>query len=339
VSPARTALENGNYEKVANLVNGLELKTSEDYYLLGEALFNSGKKKSAHTAWTKCIQQEIEGEKKYKFLFSPSKKLSAAEKKELYAAFKAKYKALNAAVIGGLKDTAKTATRTADQKEIDAKRKDAKSNSLTAKAKATGESIDSLQKQQGKTTKRKKKTKGIRIGLLGGTIIIIIIICIMIFARKSGSKGSSSSNFNNAGFGTRRYDVHGNDDYFESGSFWHRGNYYHNERDYYLETGHHYTNSMYLDNYDQYGLGQGRDEALDTKIQQEIEKREDLSEAAADAGEQADNLRADAEELDNQADEANEDIEELCETAEALDDEPDFEVDEEPEEEEEDDDV
>lgn len=333
-SAARKALEAKNYQQVIDLVANKELKTAEDNYLAGQAYYQTGKQKTAHGYWVKAIQQDKDAGGKHSYLFKPG--LTGAQKGVIYKEFTTTFKELNAAVIGGLKDEAKSASRTADRTRIDAKRADAVDKNLTRKADAKTETINSQQKQKAlnnqKSPKKapiKKKGKGIG-GMAAIVILVIVILLFVVFAvfgKKSDGPDNSEVAFNRASFGNRRYDVQRNDSYFDSGPFWYKGSYFHNESDFYGRHGYHYTNSMYMDNYDTYGHGQGRDEALDREIMKNIDEREDLREEAADAGLEADNLRADAEELDLDASEATEDIEELRETAALLDDEPEFEDD------------
>jgi hypothetical protein len=65
---------------------------------------------------------------------------------------------------------------------------------------------------------------------------------------------------------------------------------------------------MYRDNYDRWGTGQAYDEALDDDIHHDIDQREDLYNAAAQEGYEADEMRADAEHYEQDAHELEQDI-------------------------------
>ena len=331
-SPARKAYESKNYQQVIDLVEKSDLKTAEDHYLIGQAYYLTGKKKTAHGHWVKAVQQDKDAGGKYSFLFKPG--LKGTQKSAIYKEFKSTFKQLNAAVISGLKDTAKTSSRDAARTRVDASRADAVDRNLTRKADARSETINSLQKNKALNNK-KKNVKKARTGITGTPaliiigIIILLVVLFVVFGRRSDEPEVV---FVEAPFGCHRYDVYGNDDHFMGGPFWYQGAYFHNSSDFHSHHGYYYTNNMYTDNYDTYGSGQGRDEALDRDIMQKIDEREDLRDDAADAGLDADNMRADAEDLDLDSSEAQEDIDELRETADILDDEPEFE-DDEPEEE------
>lgn len=101
---------------------------------------------------------------------------------------------------------------------------------------------------------------------------------------------------------------------------------------------------MYMDNYGQYGRGQGRDSALDNQILSDIDQREDMRNDAADLEGETAHLEQDASENQdminelensnqsmNESPEFGDDTEELEEPEEET---PEFEDDaEEPEEE------
>lgn len=324
-SAARTALESGNFQKTIQIVEGTQLKTAEDYYLIGQAYFETNDKIKAQAAWMKTIEQNKTANLKWAFLFSPNKTLKAADKKQIYQDFMAQYKSLTAAVISLKKEQAKTASRDAARTKVDASRLDATAKNLDKKAEASSEKIQSqiaLKKTQ-KSQKAPVRKSGGKMPMIIGVVILVLIILFFVFGR------SSEVVYVDAEFGSHHYSPGYDDGIFTMGPFWYKGRYYHDHHAYHSAHGSYYSNRMYSDNYDSYGRGQGRDMALDQEILSEIDERQELREDAADAALDADNLRADAEDLNLDAQEAQEDIAEMEESLESLEEEPDFSDDEE----------
>ena len=217
-SPARTALETKNYDKVISLVNKVDLKTAEDYYLLGKANYDSGRKLDALKAWKECLQTaKLSGNKS--FIFTPGKKLTGVEKKAIYSAFLATYKTLAAAGVNKLQNEQKEALKKAARIKLDAKRADAHADRLNKKGDAAGEAINSLQKSQAIKANAKSK-KPVRVKKSGGSgmiIIIVVIAIIIFFVVFAKFKQEPEAEYARAGFGTDRYDIIRNDEYFLSG--------------------------------------------------------------------------------------------------------------------------
>ena len=344
VSPARTALEDKNYDEAIQLLKDAGDKDAEQWYLLGEAYAGKGLKKDAHGAWNECLQinKNLGKSERWTFLFPPNKPLKGTQKKALKDAFEAKFKSLNAIILRNESKTASAARNEATRTKVDASRADADAKRATSRANATSEAIKDKQRvadRRARTGQRPVRRSGMRIS--GGLAVVIILVifgiiaAVVIFGRSSGAV--VEDDFEPAPFGCRRYRVGHDDGIFGGGPFWYEGHYFHSEADYYRRYGHHYTNSMYLDNYDRYGRGQGRDMALDAQIMQDIEDRGELREEAAEATYEADNLRADAADLEADAEEADDRAEEYEDSADSFDDDSDLEDDEGGEEEFEDD--
>ena len=213
----------------------------------------------------------------------------------------ASYKGLAAAVISMKQDAAKTATREAALLENTATK-------ISALAEASSEKIkDSLKAKSTKKKPIKKKTtkKGSKLMLYVILAIVVLFILLAIFGKKSETE------YYDAEFGSERYSVNRNNDRFNSGSFWADGQHYRTQDHYYRRHGVYYTNAMYLDNYDRWGRGQGRDLSLDSEVRAEIEERQELREEAAEASYEAEESRLDAAE-------ENEDVAEIEESLATL---------------------
>ncbi len=319
-SSARTALNSGDNQKVISLLADATMKSAEDNYLLGKAYLNEGDKESAIRAWNECMQinKDLSKRQKWTFLFPPSKKLKGKQKSALKSDFEDEFKSLKAAYKRALKNQSKTALNDAARKKIDAR-------TITKKANAKTEAIKSKQRvadRQAKTRRPVVRRRGMPVSVWVVIAIVVIIIIIVVMSRRSDDE------FEEAGFGTTRYSVDRDDSYFMSGAFWYMGSYFHSQDDYYRRHGSYYTNSMYLDNYDQYGSGQGRDSALDNEILSDIDEREDMRNESAD-------LEGEAEHLEQDAEENNDLIEELDDSADQFEEEDEFEDDAEEDEEEE----
>ncbi len=340
VSPARTALDGGDAQKAIDLLKDAADKDAEQFYLLGKAYRETGDTKQAHAAWNECLQinKNLAKADKWKFLFPPNKPLKGSQKSALKSAFESEFRTLNAVILRGEKKLATSKTNEADRTKTGAKRLDAASKKLTKKANAKSEAIKDKQRIADRQATRRpvrRRGGGLKIGGGVAAVILILIIGFFIFARPSGAVVDDG--FHAAPFGTRRFDVMHDDGIFSAGAFWYMGRYYPTERHYYMAHGHHYSNAMYMDNYDSYGMGQGRDASLDHELREDIDEREYLREEAAEAGYEADVARADAEDLEQDAEEAEQRADEYEDSADSFDDDSEFSDDEGGEEEFEDD--
>jgi hypothetical protein len=275
------------------------------------------------------IVKNLSSKDKWDFLFPPGKSLTGAERTKIYSSFQDRFKQLASAGIRDAERTATAASAAAARTRTDATRKDAAASKLDRIADAKTENIASKQKQQAlgkKTTKKPAKPAKGGGGPMMWIVLLIFLAIIVIFV-VFGKRSEDDDDFAPARYGSRRYGVGRDDAYFDSGPFWYEGRYYRSEAEYYSVNGHHYTNAMYLDNYDRWGRGQGRDAARDDELWQEIEERADLREMAAEEADEADELRADAEDLDQDAAEAEAAADELAEALDVAEEEPDFEDD------------
>jgi hypothetical protein len=324
-SPARDALKKKDYNNVIKLLSDQDEKSAEEFYLLGQAYYTSGNRKMARESWNETIQiaKQLPKKGRWNFLFPPGKKLTKKQKKKRYDNFKSTFSQLKASGIRTAKNKAKDAKREAVRKDIEAKK-------LTKKANAATEAINSknrvAERQSRSNRGRSPRRSSGAMGFIALILIIIIIVAVVMFIRRR-----RDDDFEAAGFGTNRYDVDYDDGYFSSGPFWYKGRYYHSQNHYHNEFGSYYSNRMYMDNYDSYGMGQGRDHELDNEIMENIEERQDMREEAAD-------LEAEADLLEQDAEEALEEADELEKSGEVLDEEPEFEDDDDDEVEEEEDD-
>jgi hypothetical protein len=235
------------------------------------------------------------------------------------------------------RDLKNKATRT----RIDAKKRDAKEKKLNKMAAAKTKTIDSKQRmadRKAKSNQKRSRTgaartrsgSGSKMGMYIIGAIVLIILLAIIFGRRS-SGGETVVVRSGGGSGRHQvqfYDVGYDDHAFRSGPFYHRGRYYSSHDMFHRDHGYHYTNRMYRDGYDQWGSGQHYDEALDEEIHHDIDEREDLYNAAADEGYQADVMRADAEHYEQDAHEVHQEIADADEAAGFFDDGHEFADDE-----------
>ena len=323
----------GRYDEAISRLETVELKNADEWYLLGRAYMGVGKKREAYQAWTEAlhINEKLSKRKKWTFLFPPNKPLKGKQKKRMKEDFEDEYKELNSMISRMKKTEAKGLKNKATRTRIDAKKKDAKEKQLNKMAAAKSKSIDSKQRMADRKSKTRQRTrpsrKVRRNGKSGsswlGIAIFGLIIGLIIFAIFFGKRGRGRSSRS-----VRYYDVGYDDDVFRRGPFYYRGRYYSSHDYFYRDHGYHYTNRMYRDNYDRWGSGQAYDEALDDEIHDDIDHREELYNAAAQEGYEADELRADAEHYEQEAYELEQDINDGDEAAGFFDDGHEFEDDE-----------
>lgn len=328
--PGEADIKAGNNQAAIDKLSAIEAKDADEYYLLGRAYMNLGKRVEAHKAWTEALHINNELKRgKWKFLFPPNKPLKAKQKSKLKAEFEDEYRALGAAVKRLKTTQARDKVNLAKRTRIDAQKRDAKERQLNKAAAAKGKSIASKQKmadRKSKTqqkftntrSKRRTTSSGSPWGFIIFGAIFLIIILAVVFGRRSGGGGRRVT----------RYEVVYDDHPFDRGPFYYRGSYYRSHDHFYGAHGYYYTNRMYRDNYDRWGAGQRYDEALDDEIHQDIDEREELSMAAAEEGYQADVMRADADHYEQDAHELHQEIQDGDEAAAFFDDDHEFEDDE-----------
>ena len=299
------------FDAAVSKLEAIEIKNADEWYLLGRAYMGAGKKREAYQAWTEAlhINEKLTKRKKWTFLFPPNKPLKGKQKKRLKEDFEDEYKELNS-MISRMKNTqAKDLKNKASRTRIDAKKKDAKEKQLNKMAAAKTKTISSKQRMADRKSKTRQNThKNRRSSRSGGSsmigkivigLIIGLVLFAIIFGKRSRSRSRRSAHF---------YDVGYDDDVFRDGPFYYRGRHYSSHDLFHRDHGYHYTNRMYRDNYDRWGTGQAYDEALDDDIHHDIDQREDLYNAAAQEGYEADEMRADAEHYEQDAHELEQDI-------------------------------
>lgn len=386
------ALKKGDYHKIVREISKNSFKDGADWYVLGKAYYQIGKKQEALKAWKNAKQiadKFPKGTKKgvkYAHLFPPG--ATAKQKSAIFNDFKTKYKGLAAAMAVAKANEAKDHLYNSTKKTLDAKRKAAEAKKLQAHADAeykAAEKKRQLNKDKGKSRNRRVRSTG------AGRSVFIATCCIMlavfacwcvwfVFFRskeeeelprsynyepsphssyKGTSSGRSSGTSSNRACpprpsssrptpnrkrprnvnrqrprsrsgrgvpGTSFRNVGYDNSYFMS-PFWYMGHYYLDSNHYYRTWGSHYTNSMYMNNYDSYGHGQGRDRALDDEIIDHINDGEHLEKMSADAVAESENFSIDAEEEKLEAEVAANEAEELEESMDFGDEatESDFE--------------
>ena len=308
--PGERDLRKSNFAAAAQKLEKISAKGADEWYLLGRAYEGLGEKEKAHQAWTEALQidKKSSKRKKWSFLFPPKKKLKAAQKRKYKERFEDDYKELQGVIarmktkkVRDLKNKADRTRIDADRTRVDAKRKDAEEEKLTKKAKAKTLTINDKQRMadrkarsnQGRRNsgampvRTRRGGTSIWVWVIVGLFVGIFIIAIL-FGRRSGGDH----------YEVVHYDVDYDDEPFMRGSFYYQGRHYGSHMDFYNQYGYYYTNRMYQDNYSRWGSGQVYDEALDHEIREDIHEREELYHAAADAGYEADMLRADADDMD-----------------------------------------
>jgi hypothetical protein len=297
----------------------VSLKGADEWYLLGKAYMGLGKKEEAYKAWTEAIliNKKASKRKRWTFLFPPNKPLKGKQKKKLKEDFEDEYRELNAAVSRAkelkARDLKNKATRTdldAKRVEVNATRKDAREEQLNKLAAAKSKTINSKQRmadRRARSGKRSRNTRPVRrrgssvwVLVIVGVIFGLIIVAVLFGRRRRGG-----------GRDVVYYDVGYDDHPFDRGAFYYQGHYFANQAAFYGMYGYYYTNSMYRDNYSRWGSGQAYDERLDQEIQHDIHEREELYGEAAQAGYEADMMRADAGEMRVDADHMRQDAVEL----------------------------
>ena len=343
-----------DYSSVISKLKDKSGKTAEGYYLLGKAYYEKGDNIKAAEAWKEALRmaKNNKSKSKWDFLWPPkslrTKKLTGAKKKKIYEKFKSQFEEVKGAAQSELKKSAKENARKADAKRIDAKRNQAKAKRATAKANAKSEAIRDKHKVADRKLKvaqtkanmaknRRNSRAGRRARHSGGgsstgaIIVFLIILAIIIFAVVKGKAVRGGG----APMGRRRYgryDIYYNDDIFDMGPFWYDGIYFRNEMDYYDRYGHHFTNRMFADSYDEYAdryeqeAMEDMDEVdrMNDEILDDVDDRERYRNEAADADYDADMDNADADEYDNESRYSNEDSAEYDEASDAFNDEPEF---------------
>ena len=319
-----------NYEAASSKLEAIDIKNADEWYLLGKAYMGLGQKQKAYEAWTEAlhINEKLSKRKKWTFLFPPNKPLKGKQKKALKDDFEDEYKELNSIVSRMKKNEAKDLKNKAKRTRIDAKKRDAKEKQFNKMAAAKTKSINSKQRMADRKSKTRQRTRQTRRPRSGknsswlGLAFVGLIIGLIIFAVFFGKRGRRSSR------SVRYYDVGYDDGRFMGGPFYYRGRYYGSGDMFYRDHGYYYTNRMYRDNYDRWGRGQAYDEALDDEIHHDIDEREDLYDAAAEEGYQADVMRADAEHYEQDAHELEQEIHEGDEAAGFFNDGHEFSDDE-----------
>ena len=317
------------FDAAVSKLSALEIKNADEWYLLGKAYMGLGQKKEAYQAWTEAlhVNEKLSKRKKWTFLFPPNKPLKGKQKKRLKEDFEDDYKELNAAVSRMKKTQARDLKNKASRTRIDAKKKDAKEKQYNKMAAAKTKTIDSKQRMADRKARsnQKKSRKPRRrsgssswIGIAFFGLIIGLIIFAVIFGKARRGGGRSA----------RYHDVGYDDEIFMDGPFYYRGRHYRSHNLFHREHGYYYTNRMYRDGYDRWGSGQAYDEALDDEIHHDIDEREDLYNAAAQEGYEADVMRADAEHYEQDAHELDQDIADGDEAAGFFNDDHEFADDE-----------
>jgi hypothetical protein len=325
-------VKSGNFDAAVAKLAAMEIKNADEWYLLGRAYMGLGQKAEAYQAWTEAlhINEKLSKRKKWTFLFPPNKPLKGKQKKKIKEDFEDEYKELNATISRMKKMEARDLKNKAATTRIDAKKKDAKEKQLNKMAAAKTKTIDSKQRMADRKARTNKRTRQSRragrsgrsswLGLIVFGVIFGIIIYAIFFGRRGGGRGR--------GRRVQYYDVGYDDNAFMGGPFYYRGRYYRDHNLFYRDHGYYYSNRMYRDNYDRWGRGEAYDEALDADIHHDIDEREDLYNAAAEQGYEADVMRADAEHYEQDAHELEQEIGDGDEAAGFFNDSHEFEDDE-----------
>lgn len=298
-SPARTALDQGNHKKVVSLLEPRQLKTAEEHYLLGRAYHNLGDREQAAKSWAEAllVNKNLAKKDRWTFLFPPGKKLKAKEKSQLKAAFESEYRQLSASLIRTEQNRARAARNQAARSQAASNRAaalaDAKSHTIASKQNLADRHLSKPPQSQSGGGAPIPKWAFMLVGL-----IVALVISYAVYKAMSNKSPDSARPEGAASFGTKRFHVGHDDEYFVAGPFWFEGRYFHDHEMFYDHYGYYYTNRMYMDNYEQYGFGQGRDPGLDREIMRDIAERDSLRAEAAAHQAASDHAQQDAAEAE-----------------------------------------
>lgn len=324
--PGEQEVAAGKFADAVKRLEAVQLKSADEQYLLGRAYMGLGKKLEAHKAWTEAllIDKKNAPQKQWTFLFPP-KPLKGAEKQKLKDTFEEEFRELNAIVTRVKTLEVRKTEDAAARATIDAQRADAKAEQLTQKADAKDASIED--KQRVADRKAALAAKAAKLpppppprpapaprapgGFPWGYVIIGLFVGLILMAALFGRRSGDTVVVQGGGGGpyytgvgghrVQRFSPGYNDAPFGMGPFYYQGQYFASQAMFHNMYGHHYTNRMYMDHFDQWGQGQAwqgqpaqYDPRLDQEIRHDINEREHLYEQAADAGYEADMLRASA---------------------------------------------
>ena len=337
-TPGEAEIARRDYRGAVARLEPLRDKGADEWYLLGEAYFQLNDKRQAHAAWREClaINERLSRRQKWTFLFPPRARLSAQQKQRLKDEFEDRYRALNATIARSGELAARERRSEAARAEIEASRREADRRALERRSEAAGESARARQPQAERLAERaarvadnarrapvapprsRPRPRGEGGGMLGyfifGGIFLLIILAVLF-----GKPRRRDEEY---------YEVSYDDDRFGAGPFWYEGRRFYSNDEFYDAYGYHYTNRMYRDNYARWGRGQSPEELradadhmrVEEEIDEAIRAQEELAEAAAEAGRDADYLEADAAEARLDADEIEAAVAEGDELAESFDD-------------------
>lgn len=357
--PGEQEVATGKFAEAARVLEAAQLKGADELYLLGRAYMGLGKKMDAYKAWTEAllIDKKNADKKRWTFLFPP-KPLKGAEKQRLKDEFEEEYRELNAIVSRSKTLEVRATEDKAARADIDAKRADAQAEQLTKKADAKDKTIEDKQRMADRKAEFAAKTaqklppprpvppphQGVPVkgGFPWGYVIIGLFVGVFLIAILFGRPSRETVVVQGGGGGpyytgvgghrVQRFNPGYNDAPFGMGPFYYQGQYFANQAMFYNMYGHHYTNRMYMDHFDQWGHGQawhgghqmgGRpqyDERMDQEIRHDMQEREHLYEQAADAGYEADMLRAKADDYRQDAVNMRHELSDADEALSAFDD-------------------
>jgi len=319
----------GQFEEAVRLLEAESLKGADEWYLLGKAYLNLGRKQDAYKAWTEAvlINKKASKRKKWTFLFPPNKPLKGSQKKKLKNAFEDDYRDLNGAVNRAKELQARDLKNKASRTKIEAKRKDAKEDQLTKIADAKSKTIQDKQRMADRRArsaskrpmKRPMRRRPPRRGKssIWGVVLFGVIIGLIIFALIAASRRR------------RGVVVYHDDDIYDRGGFYYEGYYFDSQDMFYDRYGYHYTNRMYREYGHHRGGHDGHyDHQMDQDIMHDVHEREELYTEAAHEGYEADMMRADAEHYEQDAHELEQEMHDGDEALSAFDDEHEFQDDE-----------
>jgi len=316
------------YDEAVRLLEAESLKGADEWYLLGKAYLGLGRKEDAYKAWTEVllIDKKSSKRKKWTFLFPPNKPLKAKQKKRLKEDFEDEYRDLNGAISRAKELKARELKNQASRTKIEATRKDAQEERLTKIADAKSKTINDKQRMADRRARSGARSRGRsravpprrvkRRSSIWGVIIFGLIIGLIIFfivSRMRSSRGGGA------------VIVYHDDDMYDRGPFYYEGEYFRSQDMFYDRYGYYYTNGMY-NQYGRHHRGGGHhyDEHMDHEIREDIHEREELYTEAADAGYEADMMRADAAHLEQDAHEVEQELHDGDEALSAFDDGHEF---------------
>lgn len=320
-------IASGQFDEAVRLLEAESLKGADEWYLLGQAYMNLGRKEDAYKAWTEAvlINKKASKRKKWTFLFPPNKNLKAKQKTKLKEDFEDDYRDLSGAVTRMKELKKRDLKNEASRTRIEAKRKDAKEEQLTKVADAKSKTISDKQRvadrrarsaQRSRNQTRRVPVQPPRKGgtwfglLIVGLVIGFVFLALVAIVRRGRGGGVV---------------VYHDDDMYDRGPFYYEGHYFTSQDMFYDRYGYHYTNRMFREYGGQHrGRGRGGyDEHMDHEIMEDIHEREELYTEAAQQGYEADMMRADADHLDQDAHEIDQELGDADDALSAFDEDED----------------